>query len=41
VDDLLRLLSEGLIGVSCLLVVLRDFERLEIAVTPVESRSPD
>jgi S1-C subfamily serine protease len=38
VDDLHRLLTEGAIGVSCPLVVLRDFERVELAVTPVESR---
>jgi S1-C subfamily serine protease len=38
VDDLHRLLAGDVIGVSCPLVVFRDFGRTELAVTPIESR---
>jgi len=38
VDELHRLLTEGVIGVSSPLVVFRELERLELPVTPIESR---
>jgi S1-C subfamily serine protease len=37
VDDLHRLLTGDVIGVSCPLVVFREFERIELTVTPTES----
>ncbi len=41
VDDIHRVLSDGAIGRAGKLVVLRRAEKLEIAVTPIESASQD
>jgi S1-C subfamily serine protease len=38
VDDLHRLLTEVRVGVSCLLMVLRGTEKVELRVLPEEAR---
>jgi S1-C subfamily serine protease len=38
VDELHRLLTGDVVGVSCTLAVFRELERLELHITPIESR---